>query len=350
MIVAELCAGAGGTAFGLEQAGFAHCALVELDADACATLRQNRPGWPVCRADISTGHLTGSVDLVSGGLPCTPHSRGGRQLGAGDDRHLWHTALRIVGETMPRAVMLETADAILGPKFAGERDGTLRWLDELGYQAQWEVIDCLWFGIPQHRKRAVLVAFAEPAAAAAFRWPAGTAEPPPTVGELLYPRMAARGWPGASAWRDAADGWAPVIVGGSQKHGGADLGPTQSKQAWRRLGVDPMGMADDVPGPDGLYERSEGKFFDAAASGPMLTLRMAADLQGFPPGWGFAGGKTSRYRQIGNALPPPVACAVGLSISAALTCMRGGPGRTLTDGASWHDDEPTGCLHQVTAI
>jgi DNA (cytosine-5)-methyltransferase 1 len=77
-------------------------------------------------------------------------------------------------------------------------------------------------------------------------------------------------------------------------------------------------VADDVPGPDGLYERGEGKFRDAALAGPMLTLRMAADLQGFPDDWHFHGGKTSRHRQIGNAFPPPAACAIGTSIRTAL--------------------------------
>ena len=51
---------------------------------------------------------------------------------------------------------------------------------------------------------------------------------------------------------------------------------------------------------------------------PRLTLRMTARLQAFPDTWTFAGGKTAAYRQIGNALPPPVARAVGEAILAAL--------------------------------
>ena len=320
MIAIELCAGAGGTAIGLEQAGFEPAVLVERNGDCCATLRDNRPGWPVYQADITDGHLTGDpVDLLSAGLPCTPHSRAGGQLGEADERHLWSAALRLIEQGRPRSVLLETADAVMDARFAGERARTLAALARMGYTAFWEVLDCLWFGVSQHRRRAVLIAFAEPAAAAAFRWPLSATDPPPTVGELLHPRMAANGWPGAAAWRDAANTWAPTIIGGSQRHGGPDLGPSQSKQAWRKLGVDPMGIATDVPDADGRYERSEGKPGYVDGQGPMLTVRCGADLQGFPEDWAFSGGKTSRWRQVGNAFPPPAARALGLSVRAALT-------------------------------
>jgi DNA (cytosine-5)-methyltransferase 1 len=53
--------------------------------------------------------------------------------------------------------------------------------------------------------------------------------------------MAEGGWEHASEWAAKAQGMAPAIVGGSQKHGGADLGPTSAKAAWRQLGVDGMG-------------------------------------------------------------------------------------------------------------
>src|SRR5215210_2857503 len=79
----ELCAGGGGQALGLEQAGFQHAALVEIDKNFCRTLRFNRPSWTVIQADIK--HFDAStfegVDLVSGGLPCPPFSVAGRQLG-----------------------------------------------------------------------------------------------------------------------------------------------------------------------------------------------------------------------------------------------------------------------------
>src|SRR5208283_5708461 len=102
----ELCAGAGGQALGLEQAGIEHLALVEWDRHACETLRLNRPKWNVIKSDIREFDATGykGVDIVSGGLPCPPFSVAGRQLGDKDDRNLFPAAIRIIAQAKPRAV------------------------------------------------------------------------------------------------------------------------------------------------------------------------------------------------------------------------------------------------------
>ena len=87
----ELFAGAGGLALGVEQAGFDTIGLIELDKDACATLKQNRPYWNVICDDIS--HIScmnledlfslkkGELDLLSGGAPCQAFSYAGKRLG-----------------------------------------------------------------------------------------------------------------------------------------------------------------------------------------------------------------------------------------------------------------------------
>ena len=86
----EICAGAGGQALGLEQAGFAHEAVVELDADACETLRYNRE-WKVIEGDVANvdGRAFANVDLLAGGVPCPPFSIAGKQLGSDDERDLF---------------------------------------------------------------------------------------------------------------------------------------------------------------------------------------------------------------------------------------------------------------------
>jgi DNA (cytosine-5)-methyltransferase 1 len=302
----ELCAGAGGQALGLEQAGFQHVGLVELDHAACETLRLNRPRWAVFEEDLRSfdAHLFAGVDLVAAGVPCPPFSKAGQQLGEDDDRDLFPEALRIVREARPKAVLLENVRGLLDPVFEFYREELELTLERAGYAVSWRLLHASTFGVPQLRPRTILIAVKQEHAGA-FAWPQGEPTRAPTVGEVLYEEMASRGWRGADAWRNRANKIAPTLVGGSKKHGGPDLGPTRAKRAWAELGVDGMGIADAPPEKDFVGM-------------PRLTVRMAATLQGFPAQWKFAGKKTPTYRQVGNAFPPPVARAVGLAIAAAL--------------------------------
>lgn len=309
----ELCAGAGGQALGLEQAGFAHAALVEIDRHACATLRTNRPSWNVIEKDIEDFDATPyrGVDLLAGGLPCPPFSVAGKQLGERDERNLFPAAIRIIGEARPRAVMIENVRGFLQPVFESYRNQIRQQLEELGYRSEWRLLNASDYGVPQLRPRVAFVA-ARNELWEAFHWPDPNPEPPRTVGETLFDLMASRGWKGAAGWRERANGIAPTLVGGSKKHGGPDLGPTRSRQAWAALGVDGLGVAA-LP-PDESF----------SGSMPRLTVAMAALLQGFPPDWVFTGAKTNAYRQVGNAFPPPVARAVATQISR---CLETKPGR-----------------------
>ena len=302
----EICTGAGGQAHGLEQAGFDHLALVEIEPAACATLRMNRPQWNVIEGDVCgfSGTDYKGVDLVAGGVPCPPFSRAGKQLGADDERDLFPEAIRLVDECRPRAVMLENVRGILDAVFEDYRKKVERQLKKLGYQTGWRLLNASDYGVPQLRPRVIFVGIRKELADG-FHWPTPQEEEAQTVGMCLFDLMRARGWRGAVRWRDRADSIAPTLVGGSKKHGGPDLGPTRAKRAWAALSVDGHGLADEAPARDFVGM-------------PRLTPRMTARLQGFDDAWQFFGRKTAAYRQIGNAFPPPVACAVGLQIAAAL--------------------------------
>ncbi|CAA9892138.1 Modification methylase NgoMIV [Candidatus Methylobacter favarea] len=303
----ELCAGGGGQALGLEMAGFSHQGLVEIDRQCCETLRFNRPHWQVFEQDLETfcGAPFKSIDLLAGGLPCPPFSKAGKQLGKADERNMFPSAIRLIDEIRPRAVMIENVRGILDAVFDDYRNYVSGKIGKLGYKTDWRLLNASDYGVPQLRPRVVFVAIRKEYAAN-FEWPTTNTYNPPTVGETLFDLMAVDGWRGAAAWRDQANQIAPTIVGGSKKHGGPDLGPTRARKAWSALGVDGLGIIDKAPEPDFLGM-------------PRLTVQMVARLQGFPDDWIFTGKKTPAYRQIGNAFPPPVACAVANKINACLT-------------------------------
>lgn len=302
----EICAGAGGQALGLDLAGFEHRALVEIEKDFCSTLRLNRPHWNVVNGDVT--HFSGTphagVDLLAGGVPCPPFSKAGKQLGAEDERNLFPEAIRLVDEIRPRAVMFENVRGLMDGVFEDYRRYIAGEIAKLGYETDWRLLSASDFGVPQLRPRVIFVAIRKDVAGD-FQWPEPLAARPVTVGDALHDLMASNGWRGADAWREHANEIAPTLVGGSKKHGGPDLGPTRAKRAWASLGVDGMGIANEVPVPDFVGM-------------PRLTVRMAARIQGFPDDWLFAGKKTASYRQIGNAFPPPVARAVGEQIAQCL--------------------------------
>jgi DNA (cytosine-5)-methyltransferase 1 len=301
----EICAGAGGQALGLEQAGFSHEVLVEIEPLACETLKHNRPRWNVLQGDLrrfSAKRYFG-IDLLAGGVPCPPFSVAGKQLGHMDERDLFPEALRLVKECNPKAVMLENVKAILDDKFSPYREKIIGELESLGYLTSWKHLNAVDYGVSQLRPRAILVALKKEYFDF-FKWPEKNKKGPLTVGELLFDEMNALGWEKIHVWKQQADKIAPTLVGGSKKHGGADLGPTRAKKAWASLGIDGHGLADNPP----------ANGFKAM---PRLTLKMAALIQGFPENWVFAGKKTPAYRQVGNAFPAPVAKAVGTSIKQA---------------------------------
>lgn len=306
----EFCAGAGGQALGLEQAGFHHSALVEIEPDYAATLRLNRPNWDVRCADMNgfDGRPFEGIDMFAGGLPCPPFSAAGKQLGERDERNLFPAALRLIDEIRPKAIMIENVRGFLSSVFEDYRNGLKSQLEKLGYKTDWRLLNASDFGVPQLRPRVVIVALRKEYVDA-FDWPTALPHNPPTVGETLADLMGQNGWRGAKEWAKSANDIAPTIVGGSKKHGGPDLGPTRARRAWATLGVEGKSLFNEAPGPDFVGM-------------PRLTVRMVARLQGFPDNWQFHGGKTASYRQVGNAFPPPVAKAVAQNLKIALSLQK----------------------------
>lgn len=306
----EFCAGAGGQALGLEQAGVRHQALVEIDRNFSKTLELNRPGWNVFTQDMNSfdGRPFRGVELLAAGLPCPPFSVAGKQLGELDERNLFPAALRLIDEIQPKAVMIENVRGFLSAVFDDYRAHLKYQLERLGYETDWRLLNASDFGVPQLRPRVVIVALKKEFADI-FDWPDVRRHNPITVGETLKDLMAANGWLGVEQWVRRANDIAPTIVGGSKKHGGPDLGPTRARRAWAGLGVEGRSIAEQAPDADFVGM-------------PRLTVRMVARLQGFPDSWQFYGRKTTVYQQVGNAFPPPVAKAVANSLRIALSLQK----------------------------
>jgi DNA (cytosine-5)-methyltransferase 1 len=305
----EICAGAGGQAIGLEQAGFEHLALVEIDKNACETLTKNRPLWNVVPCDLREFDATPyrGVDLLAGGPPCQPFSTGGNQLGELDERNLMPEVPRLVKECNPKAIMIENVGGLMSSSFDEYRAAFKSVIEDMDYIGDWRIYNSSDFGVPQLRPRVVFVAL-KSKYYDYYKWPVPKNAPAPSVGEVLLKEMASAGWEGAAEWKNKANKIAPTLVGGSKKHGGPDLGPTRAKQAWATLHVDGHGLANEPPSSDFVGM-------------PRLTVKMTALIQGFPPEWDITGKKTPAYRQVGNAFPPPFAKAIGQEIAKAIQAV-----------------------------
>ncbi|MFI7675605.1 DNA cytosine methyltransferase [Actinophytocola sp. NPDC049390] len=321
----DVCSGAGGLALGLEQAGFEPVLLLDILEVACESLKLNRPEWDVRQLELRAFNPVDEqqvydVDLLSAGLPRVQAAAVGRSRGSAEEVELLEATIMLMHGMRPRALLIENlADLVEKDRFRSARDFVEAELEHLGYRYTWFVVNAADYGVPQDRRQGMLVAL-EGDLMDNFAQPPRIMEPPVTVGDALGESMAARGWTQAHEWALHADRIAPTLVGGSWSRGGGDLGPSGTKKAWQRMGVNGGSIADEVPGPEYSWRPDL-----AQADLVRLTVDQAARLQGFPPDWKFVGRKTARYRQVGNASPPPVGRAVGEALRSALTTPRASP-------------------------
>ncbi|KRA05676.1 hypothetical protein ASD74_04180 [Rhizobium sp. Root564] len=307
--VIELCAGAGGLALGLERAGFEHVALIEKNRNATATLRVNRPHWNVVEADVRKVDFTQyrdlSIDLLTGGLPCTPFSTVGQKKGQYDKNDLMREGVRAVREIAPKAFMFETVEGFLHSRHADYVAFLLREFSKAGYSTEIHRINARDYGIAQNRSRIMVVGLRKDLAGS-FRMPKKFPELHTNVGVALADMMGGNGWTGAEAWlksmRDR-DYRSDTIRGyqGSAREGEAI-----------RSGNQQLRYAPPAKATPTNEEASKKGFV------PGLTNAMRARLQGFPDDWHFVGGIGAVADQIGNAVVPAVGQAMGLAMSSAL--------------------------------
>ncbi|TAY17121.1 DNA cytosine methyltransferase [Rhizobium leguminosarum] len=318
--VLELCAGGGGMAIGLERAGFQPVGLIEIDKHAAATLRKNRPKWPVVEADVRNVDFTqyrGKVDLLAGGVPCTPYSTIGERKGKWDENDLFPEAIRAVKEARPSAFIFENVEGLLHAKHADHVAAVLQEFSKAGYETVIERINSRDYGVAQNRSRILLVGLRRDLSGS-FRMPPKFPEMAIDMGQALRDLMGANGWSGAGKWvrkmgeTTVDDGAGNLIRTGvlaDTIRGYKGSGHKGEKARWLRNGVAYAPIAKSAPTDD--EGRAEGFI-------PRLTNKMRARLQGFPDDWQFVGSIPSVADQIGNAVTPVVAQAVGLAMFTAL--------------------------------
>lgn len=313
----DLFCGAGGASLGLHLAGYSVTAIDKWK-DALDTHALN--GMPCFERDIST--ITGtdwitsdrSFDLVWASPPCQGWSQGGKHLGTSDPRNGFPWALRAVKYLRSRVVIFENVKGLVNktnrPYFENE---VMTELGALGYNAEWRLLNCADYGIPQKRKRLFVVARFD----GTPQWPTSTHAEDPDPDDLdidPWVTMAkALNWPGQHlvGFPRRADGLGKIVVIDGVAYRERDLTPsdqpsntlTEKARSWK---VYPeWAYLEPAPTVSTTFGGVGGR--RPAGGHRNLLLEEAQILQGFPKGFHFSGSKTSAFLQVGNAVPPKMA-------------------------------------------
>ena len=319
----ELFAGAGGLALGLEQGGFDGLAYVEMNGDACETLRRNRPNWNVIEGDvhgIDFRQYNGQVDLVSGGFPCQAFSMAGKRLGFGDIRGtLFAEIIRCASETHPKMLLMENVKGLLSHD-GGRTFETIRHeVEKAGYSLQWKILNASYHGVGQARERIVMIGIRDDLAdKISFEYPEpddsqttlrDALDGVPDSSGVSYSEKKAKVLdlvPPGGCWVDLPQDIAREYMKSSYDSPGGKRGMAR-RLSWDRpcltLTTSPSQKQTERCHPDETRP---------------LTVREYARVQSFPDDWEFAGGIGSQYRQIGNAVPVEMARRIGVQIIKAL--------------------------------
>jgi DNA (cytosine-5)-methyltransferase 1 len=348
----DLFAGCGGLAEGLLAEGIDVVAAVELHPQAALTHAFNHPGTDVFAGDIRgwdparLGPALGrrgrdSVDLVVGGPPCQGFSSAGKKILEDPRNDLFRSFVQVVGDLRPRMFLLENV-----PGFARRYGGAvhteaLEAFGALGYELSGMELHAAEFGVPQRRRRFVLVGWL-PGAAKPFAWPepAGRVTAGQALDDLAFLEP---GFEAARYDQGPTSAFAAERRGGSEllfNHlatlhrdravaimsqipeggtiGGVDEAVRSGKRTMARLRRD--GVANTVLSlPDDMIHYRHDR---------ILTVRESARLQTFDDDFVFFGKRTSgfverrvdvpQYTQVGNAVPPLLARALGRSLLRSL--------------------------------
>lgn len=357
--------GAGGMDIGVMQAGFEILACVELDHNCCDTLRENikreNRSTKVYEGDIRTfdpksimSDLSineGQIDLLFGGPPCQAFSQIGKQLSLQDDRGmLLYQVVRYAEALKPYAIMMEQVKGLLTAKdLNGNQGGVFKsfveQLEAFGYAPKWKVMLAAEYGVPQLRERVILVATRKPNG---FVFPSPTHASPERCNGLfaLLPYVTV-----GDVISDLEEPLKKTDTSIIPDNSHYDVTPKRDRE---RINGVPEGknLSSQLQLPieqrGRLTKKDTTKFLRLNRNKPSNTLRGGeifyhpiADryltpreymrIHGFPDNYVLRGpirGRTGtvkdldQHRQIGNAVPPPLAKSVALQIKEIIVCHK----------------------------
>lgn len=303
--VMSLFTGGGGLDVGLEMAGLETTTCVDHDPDSCRTLRHNRPAWNVYEGDIRDFEPEGNFDIVVGGPPCQGFSTAGKGDPNDPRNFLWKEYFRIVEKVKPLALLLENVSGMASKKNAHHLKAFIESLEKLGYSVTSGILDAADFGVPQHRKRLIVLA--------GLGWQPSL--PVPVEGRELVGAKAAIGdlVRNTKAPNHEPNDHADHVVERWKKLKEGEVDPNYRRGRIYSDKPSPTIRAGGGYGPKG--DHLAGFHPPIHYSLPrQLTVRESARIQSFPDDWVFQGSKTAQGRQVGNAVPPLLAKAIGQAL------------------------------------
>jgi len=318
MEIVSLFSGGGGLDLGFEQAGFKTLKCVDNDPEACKTLRLNRPNWDVFEGSVEAWLDSDDirkyigVDGVIGGPPCQGFSVAGKSDPNDARNKLWKQYFRVVNLLLPTFIVVENVPGMASKRNVHQLEEMVEAFQSIGYCLEYGILDAADFGVPQRRKRIIMLG----CRGARLSLPLPMSSQLVTVEEAIGDIAGLYDLPNHCPPKHAdrvVERWRKLKPG--------ELDYEYRRQRLDKDDVSPTIRAGGSLGPSGKH--LAGFHPPIHYSLPrQLTVREAARIQGFPDDWVFGGSKTAAGRQVGNAVPPPLAKAIAESISNKLQFRR----------------------------
>ncbi len=302
--IVSLFSGAGGLDLGFEQAGFEIVYAIDNDPDAILTYKKNLGNHAVV-GDVEKVDFSSipDADGIIGGFPCQGFSVANTGRAVDDSRNtLYKNFVRAVSEIKPSFFLAENVKGILSLGKGKVFEHIVKEFESVGYVCKFALVNAASYGVPQNRQRVLILGIREDLNTSDFSWPPKetTSERPITIGEAL---------------KDIPD---PESDHSLMNHVHSQFKLKFNGYISNRT-VDP-----NKPSPT-ITARGDNKGGAMIMHHPnnkrRLSCREAATIQGFPLNFEFIGSMTSVYKQIGNAVPPPLAKSAAVQIKRILNSL-----------------------------